>query len=157
MANPLRQDILTNLQTVLEGIDGTGNYNNTVTTVELAGRDWTDPENRPDLRPAIGIMPLEERWSDYPGHAEVAWDVLLRAVLTPSARTVAANAAACAGITSDIRQALYGSPNLGLNGVILAAMTKRVGSEGDPQAAADQIAVVDHICTITFIEDYDAQ
>ena len=106
--------------TRLGTIATSGGYRYTVDTVE---RGYRDPAEVPQTdRPYIGIVPGREDYVDTSGgQVEVTWQIVLACYLRATATTQAAIVAALSGFTSDVRKALYTSPqNLGVAGVATA-------------------------------------
>jgi hypothetical protein len=142
MADPIRLQIANALVSALQNIDGTGSYDTTVTTVELAARSWSDPEVRPETMPYIGVVPQTESWRDIPQYTIVDWpfEILAHAVVTP--KTMSRLATVCAQLRSDIKRALYTAPTLNVEGVVFTRVTGGLGSEGATVAVNEGLASV---------------
>ena len=158
MADTLRHTILDAMKTTLEGITVASGYRNTVVTVEFAARPWNEIETSHTKRPYIGIIPQREDIFDEPSLIRVDWNVQLVAHVTPSARTTAAMMNACEDIVADIRKALYTSGNggnLNVDGVSFIKIIGRQGSEGEPEAAQENVASVMLDTIIRFYEGFN--
>jgi len=151
----IRNDILAAVKTAFEGI-ATPTYNNTVNTVVFEARDPSEPNVGAAVRPWVGIVPQEERWTDHPGQVRVIWPLHIIICFDVAVRTDAAMAAACSDWTADARKALYSDGDLGIAGVVRVSITGRVGSEGVVSAVQEGRGAVLIKAEVEFEEVFDS-
>ena len=139
----IREDIVTAYVTRLGTIATGSGYRYTVDTVERGYRDPSDVGS--SERPYIGVYAgSRESYKDTSGGlVEVEMQIILSCYLTASAATQAAVIAALSGFTSDVRKALYTSPqNLSVPGLIFVRVVSRMGTEGLVEAAKTKNAAM---------------
>lgn len=157
MADPIRLSILNAIKTALEGIDGSGFWRTTMTTVEIAAKALDDDEIRTGTMPYAVIIPQEEdvRAMAFAKH-RVTWPIDVLVYFEPSARTAAAMANDCMETTTDVRRALTADPTLGVEGVVELRLRKRAGSEAVEEAIQVARGWVSVRAEVFFIESMGA-
>lgn len=141
---PFATRILTTLQTLLGEIRLANGYHQDVSKVEIAARDWGDPElgltATGDPQTAwIGIVPYGRRVAEYPGRLEYDWRInIITHAIHDGTQQCVLNATHA--LQYDIRDVIYDDPALGLPGVIRTRITDTEASEPHPQAAIEGIA-----------------
>ena len=139
MPDPIRKQILDELETRLEAITAANGYVNTIDTVEIG---ITNADNvGPGERPWIGIIPQNEVWQDIAGHiVEIQWAIDLVLFIEPTTKTTASVADGLASWAADIRKALYAAPsNFSVDGMIAAKVVGIKTNAGVPEDAVQNL------------------
>jgi hypothetical protein len=136
MPDPIRLDIINAMKTLIGTVTTSNGYRNTITTVEVLAKDYGHPTVTPASLSWCGIVPMKEVIQDQPfGLNIVNWAFQIIVHFEFSTRTDLGLATACAEHTNDIRKVLYGTPQLGVDGVHMIKIVGRQGSEGSCEAA----------------------
>lgn len=134
MGTPLREAILDDVQTTLEGITVANGYKTTVVTVERVIRHWGDVGS--SLRPWLGYMSQPQRFTHQPfGQMRTVMPLYIAGHITAS--TKAAAAAALTNLEDDIIAALEADTTRGGNAVMTHIISQQ-DDAGDPDTVDSQ-------------------